>query len=50
VVSVEFEPRGSGSVCCLAHRGFPDNESRKRHEEASPKVLAQLDKRMTVDV
>ena len=50
VVSVEFEPRGSGTMCRLVHRGFPDDESRKRHEEAWPKVLAQLDERMTADV
>jgi uncharacterized protein YndB with AHSA1/START domain len=46
VVSVEFEPRGTGAVCRLAHRGFPDDESRKRHEDAWPNVLAQLDTRM----
>ena len=50
VVRVELEARGTGTVCRLAHRGFPDAESRKQHEEAWPKVLAQLDERMSVHV
>jgi uncharacterized protein YndB with AHSA1/START domain len=50
IVSVEFEPRGTGTVVHLTHRGFPDDESRNQHEEAWPKVLAQLDKFMTVRV
>jgi uncharacterized protein YndB with AHSA1/START domain len=50
VVSVEFEPRGTGTVIRLAHRGFPDDESRKQHEEAWPNVLAQLDEKMAVHV
>jgi uncharacterized protein YndB with AHSA1/START domain len=48
VVSVEFEPRGAGTDIHLAHRGFPDDESRTQHEEAWPKVLAQLEEKMTV--
>ena len=50
VITVEFEPRGTGTVIRLAHRGFLDDESRKRHEEAWPTVLAQLDEKMTVRV
>ena len=50
VVTVELEPRGAGSMIRLTHSGFPDEESRKRHEEAWPKVLEQLDKKMMVDV
>lgn len=46
VVTVEFEPRGSGTAIRLVHRGFPDDESRKQHDEAWPKVLAQLNERM----
>jgi len=46
VVTVEFEPRGSGTAIRLVHRGFPDDESRKQHDEAWPKVLAQLNEKM----
>jgi uncharacterized protein YndB with AHSA1/START domain len=50
VVSVEFEPRATGTVIRLAHRGFPDDESRKQHEEAWPRVLAPLDRKMMFPV
>jgi len=45
VVTVELAPQNSGTLLRLAHAGFPDEESMKRHDEAWPKVLSQLDQR-----
>ncbi len=46
VVTVELAPQRSGTHLRLAHDGFPDEESRSRHDEAWPKVLAHLDQSM----
>jgi len=46
VVTVKLTPSNTGTQLLLTHAGFPDEESRKRHDEARPRVLAQLDQRM----
>jgi len=46
VVTVELTPENGGTRLQLSHAGFPDEESRDRHQQAWPMVLAQLDERM----
>jgi uncharacterized protein YndB with AHSA1/START domain len=46
VVTVELLPREVGTLLRLSHAGFLNEESRKRHEDAWPKVLAHLDQQM----
>jgi uncharacterized protein YndB with AHSA1/START domain len=46
IVTVELEPWGSGTRLKLVHAGFADEQSRDKHEQAWPLVLAQLDERM----
>ncbi|MBR0596983.1 SRPBCC family protein [Sinanaerobacter chloroacetimidivorans] len=46
VVTVELKKVESGTVLRLNHAGFPDEESKDRHEQAWPLVLAQLEDRL----
>jgi uncharacterized protein YndB with AHSA1/START domain len=46
IVTVQLSPSGGGTLLRLKHAGFPDEESRYKHEKAWPLVLAQLDKSM----
>jgi uncharacterized protein YndB with AHSA1/START domain/quinol monooxygenase YgiN len=43
VVTVELTPATTRTLLRLTHSGFPDEESKRRHEGAWPLVLAQLD-------
>ena len=47
VVTVEIALKNGGTHLRLTHSGFPDEESRQRHEDAWPHVLARLDERIT---
>ena len=43
-VSVSFEPRAGGTQVTIQHRGLPDDEDGRDHEEGWEYFLAQLEK------
>jgi uncharacterized protein YndB with AHSA1/START domain len=47
VVTVTFAAHDRESLVKLSHAGFPDEESRQRHEAAWPMVLAQQEKMLS---
>jgi hypothetical protein len=49
VVTVEFNSKGDGTKLRSVHAGFPNEPARKRHEQAWPLVLEQLDKAVSND-
>ena len=46
VVTIELEAKQSGTLLSLTHKGFPDEESKSRHDSAWEMILEYLDQKM----
>lgn len=46
VVTIELEPKQEGTFLSLTHKGFPDEESKSRHDSAWEMILEYLDQKM----
>ena len=49
LLTLELTPIESGTHIKLQHTGFPDDESRKGHEEAWPDALDELEKALSTE-
>jgi uncharacterized protein YndB with AHSA1/START domain len=47
VITIKLEPRANGTHLRLSHAGFPDAATLRRHEDAWPLMLAQLEGRIS---
>jgi uncharacterized protein YndB with AHSA1/START domain len=46
VVTIKLEPQQKGTLLSLTHKGFPDEESKSRHDSAWEMILEYLDQKM----
>lgn len=46
VVTIELQPKQDGTLLSLTHKGFPDEESKSRHDSAWEMILEHLDQKM----
>lgn len=47
VVTVELTAHQNGTLLTLSHKGFPDEESKNRHDSAWEMILEHLDQKMS---
>ncbi|CAM4034342.1 SRPBCC family protein [Mesobacillus thioparans] len=47
VVTVELNDHQNGTLLTLSHKGFPDEESKSRHDSAWEMILEHLDQKMS---
>jgi uncharacterized protein YndB with AHSA1/START domain len=47
VLTIELTAQGNDTVLSLRHDGFPDENTRDKHQEAWPVILQQLEERLS---